>query len=91
MVEEGNWDTGRKRSWRRGKRSPARPLLREANKESALASEGDGSTIVGERVALESGVGVEASASGGAAVVRDMLVAGDEKGRLIVSKLLGVN
>ena len=65
-------------------------MLREANKEGALASEGDGSTVIGERVALESGVGVEASASGGAAVVRDMLVAGDKKGRLIVSKLVGV-
>ena len=34
---------------------------------------------------------MEPSLSSGPTVIRDMLVAGDEEGRLIVSKLVGVN
>ena len=77
-VGEGEW------LGRRWGRAPTGPMCGEGNEVKAAFADGDGGAVVGHGSAIPGGGKVEATAAGWVATIRDMVMADDLVGGLIV-------
>ena len=74
-VEEGYGDGEREGRRRRGRRSPAGPLLRKGDEVGAAGADGDWGAVVGHEALMFGGGSMEPPAASGVAAVGDMAVA----------------